>query len=137
MDIPIKNIMSTHLKTLHPKEKLSEAKEIFKQYDIHHIPVQVMGEIRGIISLGDLLFLEGIVTNSFDEFIQTKRMELSTVDEIMTPNPICVDAEILLSEALDILTKHRINALPVLEEGKLAGIITTYDILKYLKNYLK
>lgn len=137
MDIPIKNIMSTRLKTLHPKEKLSAAKEIFKAYDIHHIPVEVMGEVRGIISLGDLLFLEGVVTNTFDEFIQTKRMELSTVDEIMTTNPICVAAEMMLSEVLDIMTKHRINALPVLDESELVGIITTYDILKYLKNYLK
>ena len=55
-NITIDKIITRKLKTLHPKDKLIRAKEIFDEYDIHHIPVHVMGDIRGIVSLGDILF---------------------------------------------------------------------------------
>lgn len=135
-DTLIKDIMSTKLISLHPKDKLKRAKEIFQQYDIHHIPVHVMGSVKGIISLGDILFLEGIVTNSFDEFLRTKKYDLATVDEIMTPKPICISSEKHLNDALDIMITRRINALPVTENNILVGLITTYDILRLLKTQI-
>lgn len=136
-DITVDTIMSKNLITLHPKEKLKRAKEIFEEYKIHHIPVEVMGKIRGIISLGDILFLEGMVTTSFDKFLKKKKYEVATVDDIMTSNPICIQDTAMLSEALDVMIIERINAIPVRKEDKLVGLITSYDILKYLKSEIK
>ena len=45
-NITVDKILSKNLKTVHPKDKLIRAKEIFDQYEIHHIPVHVMGDIR-------------------------------------------------------------------------------------------
>jgi len=135
-NIPIKEIMSTHLKTLHPKDKMKVAKEIFDNYEIHHIPVHVMGEIKGILSLGDVLFLEGLVNNSFDEFVKNKKYEIMTVDEVMTARPYCIDSEATISEALDIMIDERVNALPVKENNELVGIITSYDLLNHLKELI-
>jgi CBS domain-containing protein len=135
-NIKVAEIMSCNLKTLHPKDKLVRAKELFKEFDIHHIPVHVMGDVRGIISLGDLLFLEGFVTNSFDDFLRTKRYEMATVDEIMTSRPFTVESDMLLSEVLELMTEKRVNALPVKENNELVGIITTHDIMKYFLSLL-
>lgn len=136
LNITVSEIMSTKVKTLHPKDKIQSAKDIFDQYDIHHIPVAVMGELRGIISLGDLLFLEGMTNNSFDEFLRTKKYEMATVDEIMTPRPYSVDRETFLSEVIDIMLDKRINCLPVKDNGELVGIITNYDLIKFLGTQL-
>ena len=136
LNITVSEIMSTKVKTLHPKDKIQSAKDIFDQDDIHHIPVAVMGELRGIISLGDLLFLEGMTNNSFDEFLRTKKYEMATVDEIMTPRPYSVDRETLLSEVIDIMLDKRINCLPVKDNGELVGIITNYDLIKFLGTQL-
>jgi len=136
LNITVSEIMSTKVKTLHPKDKIQSAKDIFDQYDIHHIPVAVMGELRGIISLGDLLFLEGMTNNSFDEFLRTKKYEMATVDEIMTPRPYSVDRETLLSEVIDMMLDKRINCLPVKDNGELVGIITNYDLIKFLGTQL-
>jgi len=132
----VKDLMSQKLITLHPKDKLKRAKEIFDQYKIHHLPVEVMGDVRGIISLGDLLFLEGVVNSSFDEFIRSKQYSHMTVDEVMTSNPYCIDSDKSISEALDILIEKRINALPVKENDKLVGIITHRDLLEHLRSLL-
>ena len=135
-NIKIESIISRNLKTLHPKDKLISAKEIFQEYDIHHIPVHVMGDVRGIVSLGDILFLEGFTNNTFDEFLKNKKLQLTTVDEIMTTRPYCADVEDLLSEVLDVMITKRVNALPVKENDELVGIITTFDILNHFKNAL-
>lgn len=128
--------MTTRIKTLHPKDKIQSVKDIFAQYEIHHIPVVVMGEIRGIVSLGDLLFLEGMTNNSFDKFLRTKKYEMSTVDEIMTPKPYCIEPDALLSEVMDIMITKRINCLPIKENGELVGIITNFDLMKYFRNHI-
>ena len=135
-NITIEKITSRNLKTLHPKDKLIRAKEIFQEYDIHHIPVHVMGDVRGIISLGDILFLEGIADNTFDDFLKNKKLQLATVDEIMTSRPYCADVDDLLSEVLELMIEKRVNALPVKENDELVGIVTSFDILTYFKNIL-
>ncbi|MDF1698416.1 MAG: CBS domain-containing protein [Saprospiraceae bacterium] len=136
MNIPIDSIISRNLKTLHPKDKLVRAKEIFNEFDIHHIPIHVMGDVRGILSLGDILFLEGFTNNTFDEFLKNKKLQLTTVDEVMTSRPFCADVDDLVSEVLETMIENRVNALPVKENDELVGIITTFDILKYFKNNL-
>jgi len=135
-NITIDNIISKNLKTLHPKDKLIRAKEIFEEYDIHHIPVHVMGDVRGIVSLGDILFLEGFTNNTFDEFLKNKKFQLTTIDEIMTARPYCANVDDLISEVLEVMTEKRVNALPVKENDELVGIVTTFDILKYFKKIL-
>lgn len=132
----IRDIMSTKLKTLHPKDKLKIAKGYFDTYDIHHLPVQVMDEIRGIISFGDILYLEGLVTNSFDEFIKNKKLETMDVEEVMTKRPFCIEADLKVSDAIDMMLEKRINALPVVDKGKLVGIVTTRDLLKCMRTIL-
>lgn len=51
------------------------------------------------------------------------------VKEIMTSNPVTVDAESLAVKALDIMKFNNISALPVLQEGKVVGTIRLQDIL--------
>ena len=133
MEDLVRNIMSEKLITLHPKDKLRKAKDIFNKYRIHHIPVEVMNDIRGILSLGDILYLEGVVTNSFDEFIKNKRLDTLSIDEVMTKKPYTVEADMHLSEALDLMIEKNVNALPVVEDGELVGIVTTYDMMKDLR----
>ena len=136
INISVKDIMSTNLKTLNPKDKLKQAKKLFDTYDIHHIPIQVMGDVRGIISLGDILFLEGVTINSFDKFLKNKKFEIMTIDEIMTHKPYCMDVDDLVSEVIELMTEKRINALPIRENDELVGIVTTHDIMKYLSGLL-
>ncbi len=136
-NITVDNIMARNLKTLHPKDKLARAREIFNEFDIHHIPIHVMGDVRGILSLGDILFLEGFTNNTFDDFLRNKKFQLLTVDEIMTARPYCANADDLISDVLEIMTEKRVNALPVKENDELVGIITTFDILNYFKKISK
>lgn len=52
------------------------------------------------------------------------------VDQIMTPSPIAVTPEHTVEQCLQIVTENRIRHLPVLDQGKLAGMISIGDLVK-------
>ena len=78
-------------------------------------------EICGIISERD--YLRNIV-------LEGRTSKTTQVREIMTPNVICVDPNYTLEECMAIMTEKRIRHLPVLSEGKLAGLVSIGDIVK-------
>lgn len=133
----VKEVMSTKLITLHPKDKLQRAKDIFREYNIHHIPICVMNDIRGILSLGDILYLEGMVLNSFDQFLKDKKSQRTPVEDVMTSNPYCTTSATTLQSAIQIMLDKRVNALPVVDDDELVGLITTHDILEKFNETLK
>jgi CBS domain-containing protein len=53
-----------------------------------------------------------------------------TVREVMTANPISVGPECSTLRAVDLMREHRVGCLPVLREGRLAGMVTERDFLR-------
>ncbi len=128
----IKTIMSTKLITLHPKDMVNRAREIFNTYHIHHIPVVVMDKVVGILSQGDILFLEGIINNGFDKFVRDQKIASTYVEDVMTKKVACVDVSSSIKDVIKILVEYKINSVPVLEKNELIGMVTTNDILNAL-----
>jgi len=126
-------LMREHLITLHPKEKLERAKQIFHDYDFHHIPIVADGKLVGIISQGDILNIEGIYARTY--YNETRKLYLGTetVDIIMKRHVITVEKDATIMDAIDQMLDYYINAVPVVHSNEIIGLITTYDILKWLK----
>ncbi|MFT3691720.1 MAG: IMP dehydrogenase [Kofleriaceae bacterium] len=101
--------------TIAPGKTLEEALAIMRQYRISGLPV-VDGEKRPV----------GILTNRDVRF--EKRLSLQ-VGELMTKNPVSVKEGVSLDEARELLHKHRIEKLLVVDKaGALKGLITIRDI---------
>ena len=103
-----------------PEASIQEAIELMKEHSIRHLPV-VDGEVRlvGWVSDTDL---RGV-------FIASMIEELA-VGDVMIADPITVSSSDVLEQAALLITKHKIGGMPVLEDGKLVGIITVVDILE-------
>lgn len=137
-DIYISEVMNSKLLTLHPKDSISRCKEIFQQYKVHHILVAVSGKLVGILSMGDVIMWDSIQANNSDQLLSNRNNpSIACVEEIMTKKPVCVRKDDKLSRAIDIMVKYRINALPVVDDESLLGIVTSYDFLKLLQNEIK
>ena len=104
--------------TLKHTATVSDAKRMMKEFRIGGIPV--------VDSSGELL---GIVTNRDLRFV--KKNSLS-VEDVMTRDGLIVTKEnTTLSQAEDILQKHKIEKLPVVDDhNHLVGLITYRDIIK-------
>ena len=102
---------------LHPDNLLADANELMGKYRISGVPITVDGKLVGIITNRDIRFEEDMSRRIGD--IMTKE------------NLITAPVGTSLAEAKEILRKHRIEKLPLVDkEGNLQGLITIKDIEK-------
>ncbi len=103
--------------TLEPTAKVADAVELMRKYSISGVPITVNGVLVGILTNRDLRF---------------ERNLNQSVDKIMTKEGLVTTVVgTTLEEAKQILQKHRIEKLPVVDKsGKLKGLITIKDIEK-------
>src|SRR5574341_1691385 len=106
--------------TVSPRQRIFEALEVMQRYRISGVPVTEQGKLVGILTNRDLRF-------------ETK-LDL-TIDQVMTRERlITAPVGTTLEEAQEILHKHRIEKLPVVDEQfNLRGLITIKDIEKRIK----
>lgn len=130
---PVSVIMSKNVITLSSTDDLLRAEELFKRERIRHIPVVSGSEIKGMLSYTDLLrisFADAINDDETD--VDTVIYNMFTIDQVMAKNLVTVSSSTTIKEVAEILSKKEFHALPVVDEGKLVGIVTTTDLIYYL-----
>lgn len=128
-------IMSTDLITLSPSGTLAEARESMKKHRIHHIPVvDDSGELIGLVTLTNVLAATDSVLRKTDNRIHAADI---SIRDVMVTEVATVDRNASLRQAALFLEKHRIGCLPVVEDGKLCGIITETDFVAVAINLLE
>jgi len=130
---PIANIMTTELFKLNASEGLIKAKEMFDKKKVRHLPIVSNGKLVGIMSLTDLMRLSfasnfGTDQDSADMAI----FDMLSVEQVMKHHPKTVTSTQSIKEVAEMLTKEEFHALPVVDDDKLVGIVTTTDVIKYL-----
>ncbi len=131
---PISSIMTTDLITVNPADKLSEVQRIFSEKRIHHLPVVRFQKIVGIISKTDLLsFLKGASNHGKDKsYMNSTRLNNYLAEDIMTSRMAKLEPTDRIDVAIEVFKENLFHALPVIDDEKLVGIVTTYDIIQAL-----
>src|SRR5690554_922888 len=130
---PISDIMTKNVITLNNKDDLETAERIFKKKKIRHIPVVSGDKIIGMLSYTDLLrisFADAI--DEDEDTVDTVVYNMFTIEQVMAKNLTTVTSTTTIKEAAEILAKKEFHALPVVDDSKLIGIITTTDLINYL-----
>lgn len=134
-NVTVASIMSKNLITLKPDDELSHAELLFKKNKIRHIPVVENGAIIGMLSYTDLLRISFVDAVDDDaEEVDGTVYNLFTMHQVMTKNVITISAETTIKEAAALFLKGEFHALPVVHDGKITGIVTTTDLLRYFIN---
>jgi CBS domain-containing protein len=112
--------MSTDLFTVSPDDLIDLAASVMDWRHIRHVPVEDQeGRLVGLITHRGLLRM---MINNADE--------VTTVREIMIPDPVTVTPSTSSLEAMELMRTNRVGCLPVIEGDQLVGIITSYDFLE-------
>ena len=125
--------MTKDVVTLSHTDSLDHAEHLFKSRKIRHIPVVKEGRIIGILSYTDLLrisFADAFSDDTHD--VDTAVYALFTLEQVMVHDPVCVQTTQTVKEVAEILAKKEFHALPVVENDRVVGIVTTTDLIKYL-----
>ena len=134
-DPPVKSIMTTGLITVKVHESISKVAEIFKTQSFHHIPIVNDDEcLKGIISLTDFERIKNGTTlfrNPKIEAYNKALFETLLAEDVMTKDVIALRPTDTISQAYKIFKNNKFRAIPVIDKGKLAGIVSPLDILDY------
>ena len=137
LTIPISDIMTSKVVTLHPSSLMTEVQSIFDRLAIHHLPITDKdGRAVGMISRKDFCQLQHHLTRfglSKAHQENTKYFKTLTVADTMSMQPVTLDFDQTLDVALDIFLENKIHAIIVTSDQRCVGILTPYDILKNLK----
>ncbi len=114
----VKDIMSYPVKVVSPEMKLTEVEQILLKYGHTGVPVAQDNKIVGIISRRDV------------EKALKHGLEHAPVKGFMTKEVITVESSASWEEVQRIMVQHDIGRVPVLEEGKIVGIVSRSDILR-------
>ena len=111
--------------------KLSEVYNIFKEKNIHHIPVVSGKQLIGIISKTDIERIS-YVSNAQDDKANTAIYDMLKIEQVMTDQVDTVQEKEEIREAAKKFATGKYHALPVMEGEELSGIVTTTDVIKYM-----
>ena len=117
------HLMSTDLFTVRPDDLVELVARVMEWRDVRHVPVEDDdGRLVGLVSHRSLLRL-------LAQGFPVDRGETVAVRSIMIPDPFSVAPTTPITEAVKLMRLHHIGSLPVVENDRLVGIVTVYDLL--------
>jgi len=130
---PISTIMTKDVITLRNSDSLELAEHLFKSNHIRHIPVVKDEMIIGMLSYTDLLRISfADAVDEDEETVDTVVYNMFTIGQVMAKNLVSVTSETTIKEVAKVLAKKEFHAIPVVDNNKLVGIVTTTDLINYL-----
>jgi CBS domain-containing protein len=128
----VRHWMTENAITIPPQTTLPEVQRIMFEHKIRRLPVVSSGKLVGIITLGDIREAKPSNATTLSIYELNYLMDRLTARDIMTPNPITIALDATIAEAARLMVKHKIGGLPVMNQGRLVGIITETDLCRLL-----
>jgi acetoin utilization protein AcuB len=122
----VRDLMSRDAVTIAPDAPLAEALRTMREREIRHLPVvEPDGRLVGIVTDRDL---RHAVLARFHALRDAERDLL--VQDVMTCGVVTVEADAPVARAAALMYERRIGSVPVVEGGRLIGIVTERDLLR-------
>ncbi|MDX2069572.1 MAG: CBS domain-containing protein [Haliscomenobacter sp.] len=133
---PINEVMTSKLVTVGPTASAYQIKAIFDQNEFHHLPVvETNDKLLGIISKQDFYKVAYILSlQTTGRTWSEKEYEALCAKDLMTEHPLTLEPEDTIGLAADIFLANQFHAIPVVEDDRLIGLVTTHDLLFYSFN---
>lgn len=145
-DITARDIMTADPVTISPDVDVKEAARVMSDEGIGALPVMREGKLVGLVTEGDLIMQDvklefPTYIHLLDGFImypsanlkfenQLRKAVAATVEDVMTADPITVQADASIEVVASLLSEKDVSRLPVLEGGTLVGVVSKHDIVK-------
>ncbi len=107
--------------TVGPEETIQQAASVLSRLGIGALPVLQDGNLVGIISERDIAYSVGV---------KGVRTSTRQVQELMTPDPATCSPDEAVDDVLERMTQRGVRHFPVMEHGRLAGIVSIRDLVR-------
>ncbi len=121
----VRQLMQKELITCLPSATVHDAASKMKEHNVGSVLIVEDGwKLKGILTDRDITL--SVAADSKDPWT-------TFVYDVMTPDPITVNSQADADSALRIMNKANIRRLPVIEEGKLVGLLSSADLAAEIK----
>jgi CBS domain-containing protein len=129
----VRDLMSRDVTTLQRNDKLGAAEDVMRLGRIRHLPVLDQdGNLAGLVSQRDLFHNGVIRALGYGVHAHEKALGMLSIKEAMTTELITTTPDTPIRQAAELMIGRKIGCLPVLEEGKLVGILTESDFVAFV-----
>lgn len=137
--VPVKQIMTDVVVTIHPEELVADAAQLLEEFDLRRLPVVDEDDcLVGIVTDSDILQAEA-AGNALRAYERSADAEWLTVADIMTREVVTIDSEATVGQLAATMIKHKVGGVPVVEvdpafpkRRHLVGIVTETDIFQMI-----
>lgn len=131
----VRNWMTPNVITVSPDTSLLKIGKLMRDNNVRRMPVVTGdGKLVGIVSDRDVRDASPSKATTLDMYEMHYLLAEIKASGIMTPNPFTVKPDDTVEMAAMLMLDHKIGGLPVVERGKLVGIISEQDVFKALVN---
>ncbi|MGH2379357.1 MAG: CBS domain-containing protein [Candidatus Limnocylindria bacterium] len=116
-----KDVMTKEVATLGPQATLGEAATLMRQEDCGSIPIVEGTRLVGIVTDRDIV-IRAVAAG--------KDPRTTSVSEVMSADPVVISPDTDVDEAAAVMAERQVRRLPVVEDGKLAGILVIGQIAR-------
>jgi CBS domain-containing protein len=152
VQLRVRDIMETDVPAVYPSDPVEAVLKVLRSHELPGVPViNEGGRCVGIITEADLVISEQgadlhlphyfelfggyVFVEPMSHFENRLRKAFSsTAADMMTEDPVTVEAEATVEEAAKLIASKKHNRLPVVEHGRLVGVVTRVDVLDALTN---
>ena len=152
MALTVRDIMDTEVPAVYPSDPVESVLKVLRANELPGIPVvNEGGRCVGIITEADLVLSEEDADLHLPHYFQLfggvvflepmsrfedrlRKAFASTAGDMMTEDPVTIEPDAPVVEAARLIASKKHNRLPVVEHGRLVGVVTRVDVLDALTN---
>jgi acetoin utilization protein AcuB len=129
-------IMSTNVVTVTEDTLVDDAKKIMDAHRIRRLPVMKKDKLVGLVTKHMLLEAAPSPATSLNIWELHYLLSKMTVNKIMVKNPFTIFPDMPVEEALQLGQEKGYGGFPVVEDGRLVGVVTESDIVRMMTRVL-
>lgn len=137
LDCPISEFINTKITSLHPKDTIKHAEQLFDLTDRKVLPVLVGGKYRGILyhqNFDTIKKAKSFYVKIVDKALDTSHM---AVEDFYSNRVVTLNSKACLQDAIQLFVRCRQYFIPIVDDDEFVGLVTSYDVFSYIleKNF--
>lgn len=127
----VADVMTTEVVTVRPTTSIAEARRLLLAHSVRHLPVVLGERVLGMVSSRDVLVSDRRLAEALERLgSDLAEGRERPVSDVMSAPVHTVGPEWSVAAAARVLTDRRVGAAPVVQEGRLVGIVSVVDCLR-------
>jgi acetoin utilization protein AcuB len=124
----VKQFMTSQVFTVSPEDKVADTMALMREKKINRLPVVEKGKLVGIVTDGDLREVSPSPATTLSIFELNYLVAKTPIRDVAVKKVVTCTSDTKIEDAAMLMRDHEIGGLPVIDQGKLVGIITENDI---------